>query len=160
MIPADRTYRALVDALLQMQSQLDELAYLLEIHTLVIASGSIDAVQRTTRDIDAATRRVVEIEHRCGQYTDDLAGRPRTALADLISMSPEPWRGLLDHHRNALATSHVAIAELAATAERAARRAARRQRDTYVAALGAPADEYSADPMALPQRALLLDRSV
>jgi hypothetical protein len=160
VIPADRTYRALVDALLQMQSQLDELAYLLEIHTLVIASGSIDAVQRTTRDIDAATRRVVEIEHRCGQYTDDLAGRPRTALADLISMSPEPWRGLLDHHRNALATSHVAIAELAATAERAARRAARRQRDTYVAALGAPADEYSADPMALPQRALLLDRSV
>ncbi|MFZ4718683.1 MAG: hypothetical protein ACOYMR_04625 [Ilumatobacteraceae bacterium] len=160
MITADRTYRALIEALTRMQTQLDDLAYLLEVHTLVIGSGSIDAVQRTTRDIEAATLMVVDSERRCGELTDQLVGRAGSSLGELIDRSDEPWRGLLDHHRNALGAAHVAVADLASTAQRAAKRAARRQRDTYVAAVGSPTAEYSAGPAPLPQRALLLDRSV
>jgi hypothetical protein len=156
---ADRTYRALLDALALMQSQLDELAYLLEVHALVIGSGSIDAVQRTTRDIEHAIRQVADTERVCGDCTDLLTGRPGTALADLIESSPEPWRGLLAHHRASLGTTQLVVAEFATAAERAARRAARRQRDTYAAAVGQSNTDYPSELATPSGRALLLDRS-
>lgn len=160
MNTADRTYRALVEALTRMQSQLNGLAYLLEVQVLVIGSGSIDAVERTSRDIEATTRQLIETEQQCGAYTDQLTGRTGAALSDVIEHSPEPWRGLLDHHRAALGTTQLVVAELAATAARSARRAARRERSTYEAAIGGSADEYSAIPGGAPRQAMLLDRSV
>ncbi len=157
---SEQPYRELVEHLVGLHQLLDDLAYQLELHTLLITSGSVAALQRSTSELDALSKAVADAERRCARLTARTGSAALTPLSELARLAPTPWDGLLRHHHHALSSAQTRVSDLAADAGRAARRAARHHRDLYDMATGAAQPEYSASPAPLERRTLVLDRSV
>lgn len=113
------------------REQLEMLLYKLDVEQLVLSGGRTRWLAHATREVEfvldqvrqSELLRAVEVD----AYAADVGLPPSPSLHDLALVSPEPWRELLEAHRDALVELTTQIGrvshgnrEVLATAQRAA----------------------------------------
>ncbi|MBS42947.1 MAG: flagellar biosynthesis protein FlgN [Nocardioides sp.] len=149
----------------QERELLDTLHYRLEVEQLVLASGRSHHLMRAARDVDAVLTTLRETEVLRAVAADaaaeELGLAPSPSLRELAEASPEPWRTILDEHRQAFSRVTEQISAMADTNRELLTQGYRSAREA-LASLGEPATEsYRPDGRVVTAAARrLLDQSL
>lgn len=133
---------------------LEELLFHLEVEQLVLASGRTRWLLRSAKDVEAVLGDMRQTEVLRSVAADEAASthglRPNSSVHDLIDIAPEPWRSILEDHREALMTMTREIIALADSNRDLITSGYRSARETLLT-LGGTTTSYSADGAAVTE---------
>ena len=144
---------------------LETLLYRLEVEQLVMSSGRTRWLLRAAQDVQAVLGVIRETELMravaSDQAADELGLAPGVGLQELIEVSDEPWRSILDDHRVAFLRITADVTALAETNRELITAGIRSARETLLN-LTEGTDGYTADGSAVTglTRTPLLDQSL
>ncbi len=131
---------------------LEELLFHLEVEQLVLASGRTRWLMKAAKDVEAVLDDMRKTEVLRSVAADEAAAQmglsPDSSLHDLIDASVEPWRSILEDHREALTTMTREIVALADSNRDLITHGYRSARETLLT-LGGTTTSYSADGSAV-----------
>lgn len=168
MITDQTPYRVMSDHLGRLADALEDLVYHLEVESLVLSAGNHHRLARAASDVERSAAKVAELELARGEFLRlEQPQWARMTLAELADSADEPWRGVLHLHRERLDALRSSAADRSDECGRAARLAARRNREMLDVVAGpaeplvegfgrAPVGAFSAARPA----PILVDRSV
>lgn len=115
---SDTEFTTLSSTLWRLREVLDQLLFKVFQTQLVVRSGEVKWVARTTRELDAALQEARHVEVLRAVETVALADRlgvpPELPATQLIRLAGSPWDSIFEEHRDALVALTRDIAQAAA----------------------------------------------
>ncbi|MEV5001577.1 flagellar export chaperone FlgN [Nocardioides sp. LML1-1-1.1] len=145
---------------------LETLAYKLEVERMVLASGRTRWLVNATREIESVLEDMRATEVLRATAADEAAEQlgltPNPSLGALAESAPDPWRGILLDHRDAMVALAREIAETSEDAKGLITAGYRSARETLLAIGGTTTASYtpSGDAVVEPAAPRLVDRSL
>lgn len=145
---------------------LETLAYKLEVERMVLASGRTRWLVNATREIESVLEDMRATEVLRATAADEAAEQlgltPNPSLGALAESAPDPWRGILLDHRDAMVALAREIAETSEDAKGLITAGYRSARETLLAIGGTTTASYtpSGDAVVEPAQPRLVDRSL
>lgn len=150
----------------QERELLEALSYKLEVERLVLASGRSQWLVNATREIEDVLAAMRETEVLRAVAADEAAEalglKPNPSMSALADAAPDPWRGILLDHRDALVSVAREIADTSEDAKGLLTAGYRSARETLLAIGGSGTGGYtpSGSAVAAAPRRPLVDRSL
>ena len=111
------------DILWRERELLDLLLFKLDSERLLLRSGSVHWLGRSTHEVDLVLEQLRLVEITRALEVDDLAAQlgmqPGATLSDLAAAAPTPWAELFQAHRAAFRTLIEEVTDLAEANQRA-----------------------------------------